>query len=182
MTVANSSMTLKNNDCGWEGLTVYLMPHANSFSKVHEGHWVAKAKRGSENLKNYHYSLEKLIFSSMTPHELALKRYMRAPQWLSKTMIIADSDWYFSQCRYAKLVFNSTCEAVNDFRNNHYSWEGSTFSSMSLVFSNVHASPSMSFKTNDYSWASSTFSSMPLSAIVFKSTCEPLNVSQQQWL
>ena len=80
------------------------------------------------------------------------QEYVRGPQWVSKTMIIAQRGCHFPQCCYTKS------------------------------FSKVHASPWAIFKNNDYSWEGLTFSSMPLCEIVFKSTCEALNESQKQWL
>jgi hypothetical protein len=80
------------------------------------------------------------------------QKYMRAPQWLSKAMIVAERCWHFPQCCYA------------------------------TSFSKVHASPLVILKNSDVCWDGSTFYSMLLRDIVFKSTCEPLNDFQKPWL
>ena len=113
---------------------------AKSFPRVHV--------RPSATFQNNDYSWEGLTFSSIS----CFQKYMTAPQWLSKTMIIAERGWHFPQCRCAKL------------------------------FSKIHDSPSMTFKNNDCSWEGLTFSSMLLCEIVFKRTCEALSDSQKQWL
>jgi len=82
------------------------------------------------------------------------QKYMRALQWVSKTMIITERGWHFPQCRYAKLFSKVHANPPMTFENNDYSWEGWHFPQCRYAksFSKVHANPSMIFENNDYSW------------------------------
>ena len=101
---------------------------------------------------NYDYSWEGLTLFLNVAKRSRFQTYMRAPQWLSKTMIINERGWYFTQYRYAQS------------------------------FSQIHASPWMTSKNNDYSREGLTLSSMPWRETVFKSACEPLSVFFLTWL
>ena len=117
--------------------------HVKSFSRVYV--------RPSITFKNNDYSWEGLTFTSMPLCEIVLKVHA-APQWSSNTMIIAEMGWHFPPCCYAKS------------------------------FSRVYARPSMTFKNDDYSWEGLTFTSMPLCEIVFKRTCKPFIDFRKQFL
>ena len=118
--------------------------YAKLFSKVHAS--------PSVSLENNDYSWEGLTFSSMPLRKIVFKGICETLNDFQKAMIIAERGWHFAQCRYTKS------------------------------FSKRLARPSMIFKNNDYSWERLTFSSMLLREIVFKSTCEPDNCFRKQWL
>ena len=107
-----------------------------------------------------------------------------APRWFSKIMTIPERGWYFPPCRYAKPFSRVYARLWMTFKNNDYSWERLTFTSMPLceiVFKTTYG-PSMILKNNDYSWEGLILSFMQLCEIVFKSICEALNDTQEQWL
>ena len=55
---------------------------------------------------------------------------MWGPQWFSDTLIIAEGGWHFPQCRYAKSFAKVHASPAMILKNDDYSWEGLTFSSI----------------------------------------------------